>query len=483
MHKKKVFLVNANVCTAPYPVPPLGLCLVAESIASYYNVRVYDATFGSVEKLLNEIRSFEPDYIGVGIRNIDDYSADSHARADNKSYFIPDLDDQCIKPLRTVFSGVIILGGAGFSIFPQELMKRFDADYGIVGDGTVALCQLLSALDNGSNTDTICGLFTRGDYDSSVTPVAQQNPEFHDGIEALRSNIDKWVDYQPYLISGAYPLQTKRGCPHNCIYCTYPCIEGKTYHLRTAESVADELEDVCGRIKTAFEFVDSVFNDPPEHAERICEEIIKRKLQVRLRTMGINPKNVNQNLISLMQHAGFRQIDCTPDTASEQLLKIYGKNFSKSDLIRAAGLFRDAKIPVMWFFILGGPGETVDTLNETFDFIETYADDLDLVYLFDSMRIYPGTKLYNIALNEGYISKAASILKPVYYRANAVRDGIMEACIEERRSGHCNWLISSETKPDPTLMQQVMHYRTVNRIDEPMFRSILKVKWGRVDLL
>jgi radical SAM superfamily enzyme YgiQ (UPF0313 family) len=482
MDKKRVLLVNANVCIAPYPVPPLGICLVAESIASHYNVRVYDATFGSVEKLLNEVRAFNPDYVGVGIRNIDDYSADSHARAEYRSFFIPELDEQCMKPLRMVFPGVIILGGAGFSIFPQELMKRFDADYGLAGDGTESLCQLLFALDNGYRPEGIYGLYTKDGNCSSSIPVKQNKSESHAAIESLRSNIYKWVDYLPYLKNGAYPLQTKRGCPHRCIYCTYPCIEGKTYYLRSAESVADELEDVSRRIKTAFEFVDSVFNDPPEHAERICEEILKRKLQVRLRTMGINPKNVNEKLISLMQKAGFGQIDCTPDTASEQLLETYGKNFSKKDLIRAAGLFRDASMPVMWFFILGGPGETVDTLNETFDFIETYTDDLDLVYMFDSMRIYPGTELYNIALNEGYICKETSILKPVYYRASAVRDGIMEACIETRRAGHCNWVTSSETKPDPVLMQKVMHYRTVNGIDEPMFRSILRIKWGRVGL-
>jgi radical SAM superfamily enzyme YgiQ (UPF0313 family) len=240
---------------------------------------------------------------------------------------------------------------------------------------------------------------------------------------------------------------------------------------------------VCSRVTTAFEFVDSVFNDPPEHAERICEEIVKRKLTVRLRTMGINPKNVTANLISLMKQAGFRQIDCTPDTASEQLIAMYGKNFLKKDLIRAAQIFKNEKMPVMWFFILGGPGETIDTLNETFDFIETFTDDLDLIYLFDSMRIYPETKLHTLALSEGYIRAGESILEPVYYRAKPVRDGIMEACIEERRTGHLNWLTSSETKPDPALMQSVINYRTASGVDEPMFRSILRVRWGRVDPL
>jgi radical SAM superfamily enzyme YgiQ (UPF0313 family) len=482
MHKKRVLLVNANVCTTPYPVPPLGLCLVADSIADYYNVKIYDATFGSVETLVDEISAFNPDYIGVSIRNIDDYSADKRGRAENKSYFIPELDEKCIQPLRTVFKGIMILGGAGFSIFPDELMRCFDADFGIAGDGTVAMCQLLNALDNGHAPQDISGLFRKDHNDGTIVHLTEEKQGQYSNIDIVRSNIDKWIDYTPYNKNGAYPIQTKRGCPHSCIYCTYPCIEGKTYQLRSAVSVADELEAVCSRITTTFEFVDSVFNDPPEHAERICEEIIKRKLAVRLRTMGINPKNVNANLISHMQQAGFKQIDCTPDTASEKLLTTYGKNFIKKDLIRAAQIFQNGKMPVMWFFILGGPGETIDTLNETFDFIESYTDDLDLIYLFDSMRIYPGTKLYNIALSEGYIQDGGSILEPVYYRAKPVRDGIMEACIEERRTGHLNWLTSSETKPDPALMRKVMNYRAASGIDEPMFRSILRVKWGRVDV-
>lgn len=479
MSKKRVLLVNANVCKAPYPVPPLGLCLIAESIVKCYNVKVYDAAFGSAVELINEIRSFSPDYIGVGIRNIDDYSADRCARADNKSYFIPEIDEKCMQPLRTVFTGILILGGAGFSIFPHELMSRFDADYGIAGDGTVSMCQLLDALDNGHSLQGIRGLFIKDRKNDRVVNLTDEQLIQHSDIDILRSNIDKWINYTPYNKNGAYPIQTKRGCPHACIYCTYPCIEGKNYKLRSATSVVDELEDVNNRITTTFEFVDSVFNDPPAHAECICEEIIKRNLRIRLRTMGINPKNVNVNLISQMKQAGFRQIDCTPDTASEKLIATYGKNFVKKDLIRAAQIFQNEKMPVMWFFILGGPGETIDTLNETFDFIESYTDDLDLIYLFDSMRIYPGTELYNIALDEGLIQGNRSILEPLYYRAKSVRDGSMEACISKRRAGHLNWLTSSETKPDPVLMHKVMQYRAVNNADEPMFRSILRLKWGR----
>ena len=78
---------------------------------------------------------------------------------------------------------------------------------------------------------------------------------------------------------GAYSVQTKRGCYHKCIYCTYPLIEGRNYKIRDAEAVADEIDQAYRRLgNVTFEFVDSTFNDPKNHAENICREITASSL-------------------------------------------------------------------------------------------------------------------------------------------------------------------------------------------------------------
>ena len=193
--------------------------------------------------------------------------------------------------------------------------------------------------------------------------------------------------------------------------------------------------------------------------------------------MGVNPDNVTDSLVTLMREAGFRQIDCTPDTASVPMIAHYRKNFTYRQLVLAAEIFKKHDMPVMWFFILGGPGESVATLHETFDFVEQYIGDLDLVTFSEGMRIYPGTALYDVALREGMIKEGESLLQPSYYLSSEVADGVLKSVVAERKKNHLNWISISESRPEPQLLQKTLAYRAESRTDEPMFRSLLKVNW------
>lgn len=471
MSKKKVLLINANPSKIPYAVAPVGLCLIAESVKSDYMVRIFDGAFSTTSSLIDEINSFHPDYIGIGIRNVDDYSASEAEKQAGNSYFVPVINQSFVIPIRTIYKGIIILGGAGFSIFPHELLELFGADYGIIGEGEDAFPLLLNSLDAGITRPEISGCVCKLD-------VLSASPSVNNLPPAVKfSNIDQWVDYSQYNAKSAYPIQTKRGCPHKCIYCSYPLIEGNRYRLKNASDVVDEIENVAARLDTNFELVDSVFNDPPGHAEKICEEIIRRNLKVKLRTMGGNPAGITDNLVKLMREAGFVQIDCTPDSASPKMIANYGKNFTYDQLVRSAEILRQNNLPVMWFFILGGPGETAETLHETFDFIENNIYDLDLVSLFEGLRIYPDTPLYTLALNEGYVNSDQSLLKPLFYNSKMTGNGMLADILTERKKTHANWITAAESRPSPDLIKQATALRALNMTDEPMFRSLLKVKW------
>jgi radical SAM superfamily enzyme YgiQ (UPF0313 family) len=193
--------------------------------------------------------------------------------------------------------------------------------------------------------------------------------------------------------------------------------------------------------------------------------------------MGVNPGGITDNLVKLMREAGFAQIDCTPDSASPKMIANYRKNFTYEQLVRAAEILKNNKLPVMWFFILGGPGETSETLHQTCDFIENYIHDLDLVSLFEGLRIYPDTPLYSLALKEGYLKPDQSLLKPLFYNSEMTANGLLGKIITERKKDHANWITSAESKPDPYLIMQATALRAQTKTDEPMFRSLLKVKW------
>lgn len=243
--------------------------------------------------------------------------------------------------------------------------------------------------------------------------------------------------------------------------------------------MVDEIETTRNRIQNpglVFEFVDSTFNDPPGHAEAICEEIIRRNLRVTLRTMGMNPVNISGNLLGLMKQAGFAQIDSTPDSGSPVMLKNYGKNFTIAHLQKAAQLIREYAMPTMWFFIFGGPGETEETLLESFAFIDRFIRQDDMVHITEGLRIYPRTPLAELAIKEGLIQKETSLLSPLFYVSSQLGDAELASIITREIATHPNCIRLTESRPPPELLQAALRERKEKNLAEPMFRTLLRLK-------
>jgi radical SAM superfamily enzyme YgiQ (UPF0313 family) len=466
---KRVLLINTNIEKSPYPVPPLGLCLVASVLENRYITLVYDGVFDEGKSLVDTVRKFNPDYVGFSIRNVDD------TVMDRDIFYLDRIITDFIQPVRNVTSVPLILGGSGFSIFPEEIMKLTGADYGIVGEGEDIFPLLLDHLDRGTDIAHIPNLIRSSKQfsDRNYHAPARSKPNSTGASEIFRR-----VDFIPYLQRGAYPVQTKRGCSHGCIYCTYPHLEGKHFRVREPSEIADEIEAVDDRFgNVMFEFVDSTFNDPAGYAEAICREIIKRGRKFRLRTMGINPRHTSDGLFNLMMEAGFVQIDATPDTASPAMLESLGKGFSLEDIGKMALLIRKFDLPAMWFFLFGGPGENGDTYRETIDFIDRFVNPDDMVYMNAGLRIYPNTPLHSVAIKEGRIRPGQSVFDPpVYYFSREMPKEILDAAIRETSSGRPNCISSSDTVPPAEMVKEAIGIRTATGTGEPMFRTLMKIR-------
>ncbi len=465
MEKKRILLVNTNSEKNPYPVPPLGICLVAASLEGEYDVRVYDGMFDEGAHFIECVTTYRPHYVGIGIRNIDDMNPD------NPTQYIGGIRERYVQPLRVYSDAQLILGGSGFSIFSKALIDFFGADYGVVGEGEGAFIALLRAIDSGEDPSGIQRVITsRGDK-----PI---NGSYYAFSTLPRARIHQKIDFNPYRERGSYPIQTKRGCAHACVYCTYTCIEGPRYRTRGAAEVVDEIEEAQAALgPVTFEFVDSTFNDPPGHAEAICKEIIRRGLRVRLRTMGINPAHVTPQLLEDMSAAGFAQIDCTPDTASVRMLVSFQKNFSMGELERTAKLIREFDMPTMWFFLFGGPGENAATVRETFDFIDRHVGALDMAHITAGLRVYPGTPLHAIAIREKVAVEGDPLIAPLFYFSRELPREELNGILNEETRKRPNCVPSTESRPAPEMMRDAMKLRGEQNLTEPMFRSLLRVRY------
>ena len=413
--RPRVLLVSTNRERAPQPVVPNGIACVASALdAAGHHVAVADLCFApSIEESLRRaVRDVRPDVIGVSVRNID--NSDRMALR----HYTPEAADM-LRLLRDAApSATVIAGGAAFGVAPDALFDELGVDYAVAGDGERATVSLLEELAAGRSPGAIPGLVRREGGRTVFTP-----PGDAADLDALPpSRPDRWLDLRAYERRGAtVPIQTKRGCVYKCVYCTYRNVEGWGYRLRDPELVADEIATLRREAGiTHFDFVDSTFNSPPRHALAVCEAIARHGLKLHLDTTNFTPAAAFPDLLDGMRAAGFRTLGITAESASDAVLEKLEKGFDAAQVRLAAERVERAGIRTLWIFLVGGPGETPATLEETLGFAAWRLGRGDAVYLTAGLRIYPGTTLQRIAIGEGVIAPDDPLLVPRFYFSPAL---------------------------------------------------------------
>ena len=184
-------------------------------------------------------------------------------------------------------------------------------------------------------------------------------------------------------------IQTKRGCPYKCIYCTYPLIEGKKVRTLNTDKIVDTLTELYfGKNIDYVFFTDSVFNLKEEYNYELAEKIIESKVNIRWGAY-FSPHNINKKLLNVLKRSGLTHIEFGTEALSDVQLGNYGKQFGVSDIIEISKTCNELEIDFAHFLILGGYGETEDSLNETFK--NSKKINKTVFFPFIGMRIYPGT--------------------------------------------------------------------------------------------
>jgi lipid biosynthesis B12-binding/radical SAM protein len=389
------FLLSSNVSSDPYPVYPLGMAVVAAALSTAgHRVRQYDylASGCSEIHLMEALKEFNPDFVGISLRNID--NVDSFSA--EKEWYLAE-NRHLVDIIRLQTAAPIVVGGSGFSILPADILDYLAADYGVVGEGERALCDLVSDLEQGR----------------AVPRIVDGNRSFLSGTDMVSPcwNIDLVKYYIKH--SGMVNLQTKRGCPHKCHYCSYPQLEGKRLRVKDAAIIVDEiqkLKQMMG-VDTIF-FTDSVFNDSAGHYLELAEELLQRNLQVHWHGF-FRPQGIGSTELRLLKRSGLSAMEVGTDAASDTTLTGLNKQFNFEDVIQFNQACRKEEIPTAHFIIFGGPDETFKTVEEGLVNIQKL--EQCVVFAFAGIRIHPNTELYDRALREGIVGKKDSLLKPVYY--------------------------------------------------------------------
>jgi len=357
----RVAFVSGNREQLPDGVIPLGLLYVMSATPERHERTLIDLCFADDpgEALSQGLAEASPDVVAVGMRNIQsgDYSGVKHTL---------DYYRGLMKSIRAVTDAPVVMGGAGFSVMPRALMETLEPDFGISGEGERAFPELLEALEAGSGFDRIGNLHW---YDPDGALRGNPAPADFLDMDALRPPDRSQLDPRYDERFGIDSVQTKRGCPLRCDYCTYPIIEGRIGRKRAPGRVVDEILSIQERPGAHhFFMVDSVFNLPKAHAKAVCREMIDRGVTLPW-TCYANPLGFDAELAGLLARSGCAGMEVGSDGGSDAVLERLRKGFTTQHIRELHTLAQDAGVPDCHTFILGTPGESLDDVRRTLDFI------------------------------------------------------------------------------------------------------------------
>lgn len=426
----RVLLISLNTAQEPFPVYPLGLDYVAGAIAARHEVRCLDLNcLAGDEALERAVGSWNPEIVGLSLRNVD--NGDSRA----PHSFMGEYRRLALR-VRRATDAPIVLGGSGFTLFPDEAMALLGADYGVVGEGE-RLEGLLEALASGRDPAGVAGVVT-GRGPGAEPPPAVPAPWPH----AIRRRFDAGAEHLGFYLrhGGMLNLQTKRGCPFRCVYCSYPRIEGRRMRCMPADDVAAtalRLQEAGAR----YLFItDSAFNADAEHSLAVARALRERGLTIPWGAF-FAPVTLPAGYFETMAACGLKHVEFGTESLADGALKAYGKPFRRRQVLAAHRAALAAGLHVAHFFLFGGPGETEETLADSLARIERL--EKTVVFLFRGMRIYPRTSLHELAVREGQIAATQSIFEPVFYQPPGISLAAIAHHLTERARGRENWVEAS----------------------------------------
>jgi len=393
-----ILLINPNSMKSP-PVIPIGLEYLTTALEKHnHDVNILDLCFSTsaIIELKNILNKKSYDIVGFTIRNID-----SCIYFNNEFYLsefkkLIEYIKNCAIP--------VILGGAGFSAMPYEILEYLQADYGIIGPGEIAFPKFLE-LWQAEQLDT--KIFNGWKYG------------IDDGITHIRA---KKVNYQQYLANeGIVGFSTHTGCQSQCPY----CIEaGTKLSFKKIPNIIEEIEFLVNSGYTHFHLCDSEFNSDLEFSLEFCEDLAKKSLPMKW-TLYMKPSPYNERLFQLLHESNAYLITLTVD--SDKIIQALN-NYSYEDLANIIDYCKKYKIELAIDLLTGFPYETIDSTKEMLEFFQKHRPKTVGISFY--YRIFKNTALEKTIINNPDLQKkltraysdGENFLKPIFFNQLEQKD-------------------------------------------------------------
>ncbi len=393
----KILLIKPNNLS-DHIQPSLGLAYLAQGIRKNHDVKIIDCIKEDIppEEFGSRIlEKHKPDLVGIqcytfDIRNVR-------------------LILESIK--KTNPKVITVVGGAHISSDPEKAFENLEEylDFGFAGEAEIGFPIFCDLLDSGKNDfETVPGLIWKKEAELILNP------------QEMEQDIDKlgdpaWDLIHPELYPesqhGAFfkkfpiaPIITTRGCPYACTFCSAPILSGKKLRHHSLDYVLRNIELLYHQYGIReFHIVDDNFTQEIEYAKEIVRGIIGLKLDISLAMPnGIRMDYLDDELLNLLKEAGLYIVSVAIESGNDTILKQMKKGTTVAKVHRDIERIHKHKLDIAAFFILGFPGETLKTMQDTIDL------SLKLPLLRANYFTYlplPGTESYRQLEETGEIDK------------------------------------------------------------------------------
>ncbi len=369
----RILLINP-----PYPFeevssPPLGLIALGTFIRSRgHRIRIEDFVVNrySPERLEQIIKSYRPDIAGATAVTMNVKSA------------LKILND-----VKKINPGIAtVLGGPHVTFDAENTMKGSPfLDYAIRGEGEITFEELCEIQEKGRSPETVPGLSFRT---SNQIAHNDERPFIQD-IDSLPIPDRSLAELGKYRGVGlTLSMVTSRGCPHQCIFCVGSRMVGRKVRYFSTERVVDEFQMLASMGFGQVNIADDLFTSNRKRCRDICAEIIRRDIRQPWSAFA-RVDTVTEDLLDSLREAGCRDLCFGMESGNQEILDTCKKRITLEQSRNAVDLCRKGGVRAMASFILGLPGETPDTVEQT----KAFASSLGVPYGYHILAPFPGSEV------------------------------------------------------------------------------------------
>ncbi|TAL66080.1 MAG: radical SAM protein [Bacteroidetes bacterium] len=381
---------------------PLGIGYIASVLEREgQEVSILDAYAKnySDEKIVELIKNQKPDIIGI------------QCLSDQRvSWF------KLINLIRAVDNTIkIVLGGPHPALMLSQVLTNFSPDAIVIGEGEETMLELVRTWENKGELSKVKGIAYLKGKNVVITSPRERIKDL-DSLPFPAYHMVNLNDYSGWdFMAGLYSIlglnkppkyasiSTSRGCVGDCGYCSAPLIWKRRWTKRSAINVVDEMEMLSREYGVEFIILtDDIFTVNQERVMSICKEIPRRNLKL-LWGFETAVNFVSSELLNLAKQAGCCCILYGVESGSKTVLSNISKKIKEEDVVNAFKMTKDAGIIAGAFLMVGNPGEDEKSINATINLLRRIKPDIILPQI---AMITPGTKIYDIAKEKGFIDES-----------------------------------------------------------------------------